>query len=159
MGGFLSAITGIGGLKDLVLGVLDKIKLDPTKKAEIQAQMEQNTFELQKIEADIRVKEQQYQENLVNSQKEIIIAEMGQGDNFTKRARPSIVYAGLLFIFINHVLPAIVTYAGGKQTPVVDLPANFWNAWELVVSVWAVGRTAERLGATNKVTKLITGKK
>ena len=37
----------------------------------------------------------------INASKEVIVAELQQSDNFTKRARPTVIYAGLLFILLE----------------------------------------------------------
>ena len=41
---------------------------------------------------------------LVNAQRDVIVAELEQGDKFTKRARPMIVYTGLAVLVFNHAL-------------------------------------------------------
>lgn len=88
----------------------------------------------------------------------IINAEMSQGDKFTKRARPSLVYFGLLVIFYNYcVIPTIMMINGTDVQP-FELPFEFWAAWGGVVGIWSGGRTVERLGFKNKTTKIITGR-
>ena len=82
----------------------------------------------------------------VQAGKEIIVAEMQQGDPYTKRAKPTLVYVGLFFIFLVHVaLPMWVFYAG-KPIPELSLPEEFWYAWASVVGIWSLGRTFERAG-------------
>jgi hypothetical protein len=112
--------------------------------------------------------------SVVNASKEIIVAELNQGDLYTKRARPTVIYAGLAMMFLTEVLiPAIVkiiqAFRVGQITEVqieaihqigqLDLPPEFWVAWGGVVSVYAVGRSAEKRGAVNKVVEWITGNK
>lgn len=92
----------------------------------------------------------------------IIIAEMNQGDNYTKRARPTVVYYGLVAITIDllarfsclafDLIPA-------KDIPTSFLPTEFWVAWGGIVSTWVVGRSAEKRGIRNKVVSLVTGNK
>jgi len=146
-------ITGLGSIADLAKGVLDKIwppDADPTEK--LKAQMA-----LQKV---IEARES----SILDAQKSIIVAEMQQGDKFTKRARPTVVYAGLAFIFLNNVVPKIALYVAalsGKVIPTMpqmELPTEFWWAWTSICSVWAVGRTMEKRGAEGKILSLITGK-
>ncbi len=86
-----------------------------------------------------------------------MVAELGQGDAYTKRARPTIVYAGLAFIFLVHVcLPMagwVAVVAAGSplpQTPPLSLPSEFWWAWTGVCGLYAVGRTMEKRGASLK---------
>lgn len=108
---------------------------------------------------------------LVNAQRDIIVAELQQGDKFTKRARPMVVYTGLAVIVFNHALiPFInrcvewyVLSQGGDLsafaalTP-INMPSVFWYSWSGVVSVYTVGRTAEKRGARGKLISWITGK-
>lgn len=95
----------------------------------------------------------------VKARMSVIVAELQQSDKYTKRARPSVVYMGLLFMLINHVLAPTVAQIVGADWKTVELPAEFWMAWGSVVSVWAVGRTAEKIGYTNKFTNIVTGNK
>ena len=83
---------------------------------------------------------------------------MNQGDSYTKRARPTIVYSGLLFIFFVHVLFPMVSWFKSTTLPELALPTEFWWAWTGVYSIWIVGRSTEKNGISNKVTSLITGK-
>ena len=94
---------------------------------------------------------------LVESKKAVIVAELNQGDNYTKRARPTVVYAGLVFIFIVHVLFPIVAFFCNKEMPTLTLPEEFWWAWGGICSAWVIGRSAEKRGVKNKVVNLITG--
>ena len=84
---------------------------------------------------------------------QVLTAELKQGDNFTKRARPTVVYAGLGFIAINHVvfpvtgrvLMAFFPEIVFDTSPLPDLPSEFWLAWGGICAVWAIGRTREKI--------------
>lgn len=144
---------GISQVIDSVSGVIDNFTLSKEEKQEFKLEMHNRMVQLE-MEA-----EESYRAEL-ESRTEIIKAEMAQGDLYTKRARPTIVYIGLLFIFIVHVLVPVVAYlTGGNLTELskLNLPAEFWWAWGTVVSVYGVGRTAEKMGISNKVTNLATG--
>lgn len=93
----------------------------------------------------------------LESRSEIIQAEMSQGDGYTKRARPSIIYAGLGFIFFVHVFLPSYAFFSERPTPDLSLPTEFWASWATVVSVYAAGRSAEKRGVRNKLTKIING--
>ena len=82
---------------------------------------------------------------------------MAQGDAFTKRARPSIVYMGLLFIGLVYVLFPIVGYFSKGELPKLELPSAFWTVWGDICSVWMIGRPAEKLFDGNKIVGMITG--
>jgi len=88
-----------------------------------------------------------------------MVAEMQQADTFTKRARPCLVYAGLVFIFLVHVAFPIIAYLSKETLPALSLPEEFWWAWSGVCGVWVLGRSAEKRGASGKLVGMITGSK
>ena len=103
----------------------------------------------------------------------IIVAEMQQGDNYTKRARPTVVYAGLVMIGINHVVfpiaARVIALLGDAAlisdiTPLlqpIELPTAFWAGWSGIVSTWVLGRSIEKGksgGRLGQIASLITGK-
>ncbi len=94
---------------------------------------------------------------ILATRREVMVAEMAQGDNYTKRARPTIVYAGLLFIALVHVLLPALAFLTGRPPPELRLPEEFWWAWSGVCGVWVVGRTMEKRGAAGPWTKILTG--
>jgi len=112
---------------------------------------------------------------VASASKDIIVAELQQGDKFTKRARPTIVYAGLGAIAFNHVLlPFLNRVAewiaiaksetgalpdGFSAMAPVELPVEFWVAWAGVVGVYSLGRSAEKRGARSQLVGWITGNK
>ena len=111
----------------------------------------------------------------VEGQRDIIVAEMVQGDNYTKRARPTLVYVGLAAMVVNNiVLPFVIdmimifyalnhfTIEQLKKLSEVgeyNMPAEFWIAWGGAVSIWSIGRSAERRGAIGRVLSMVTGNK
>lgn len=141
---------GITDVVDSVGNVIDKFTLSKEEKMEFKLEMQSR---LMKMESEL---EQTYRTEL-ESRSDIIKAEMAQGDNYTKRARPTIVYAGLLFVFLVYVLLPIIAYIANKEMPTISLPEQFWWAWGTVVGVYGIGRSTEKMGITNKVTNFITG--
>ena len=100
-----------------------------------------------------------FPDRMSEAQKSVMVAEMGQGDTYTKRARPTIVYAGLLFIFLVHVAFPIITYISGRALPELSLPTEFWWSYTGVCGVWIMGRSMEKNGANNKIVNMVTGSK
>ncbi len=76
---------------------------------------------------------------------------MQSGDNFTRRARPSVVYFGLIMIALDLFLRV---WKGMEVSTL--LPQEFWIAWGGIVSTWVVGRSAEKRGVRNKVVDFLT---
>jgi hypothetical protein len=156
MGFNLASILG-SNLGEVVKDVVGTFKLSPEKKAELQAEVDKNAHEIAVKEYELQVKLEDSVQSLIDAQKSIIVAEMQQADTFTKRARPMMVYAGLLFIFLNHVILPYISYFVGKNVPPIVLPDQFWWAWTGVCGIWMIGRSAEKMGNTSKLVKQITG--
>lgn len=118
----------------------------------IQLQKELETI-LQKRDSEI---EQTIRAELA-AKKDIMVAELQHGDTYTKRARPTVVYMGLACIVFNYCfVPTVQTLLDVKVDPFM-LPDAFWMAWGGVVSVYSLGRSAEKRGTRNKVTDFMTG--
>lgn len=127
-------------------------KFITTDQDRMQAQLELESLLQQRdseVEATMRKE--------LGAKERILVAELQQGDKFTKRARPSVVYFGLCMIFINYCLMPMIQY--WKELPITafDLPTEFWAAWGGIVATWSIGRSAEKRGTRNKVTSFIVG--
>jgi hypothetical protein len=109
-------------------------------------------IEMTKVQNSITEKQIELESNKIDATQAIIVAELNQTDNYTKRARPTIIYAGLSILFINHVvLPwtawfAINIFDKIAELPLIDLPSEFWLAWGGVCGVYAWGRSKEKIG-------------
>ena len=139
-------LTGIGSVASFAKSVVERVfppKMTDAEKAQAEMQLQEM---LQERETQV-----------IDAQKSIMVAEMQQSDAFTKRARPSIVYAGLVFIFLVHVLFPIVSWFSKETLPALVLPEQFWWAWTGVCSVWILGRSAEKRGVQSKLVGMITG--
>ena len=100
---------------------------------------------------------------MMQAKERILVAELTQEDPWTKRARPMVVYAGLAYIAVNYVIGPWLALALGSAPPAMPaLPTEFWWAWGGICGTWAVGRSAEKMGANGtigKVAAAITGGK
>ena len=72
---------------------------------------------------------------LIKAKSQIMIAELQQGDAYTKRARPTVIYVGLA---------AMIAQGFGHYTHFV-LPETFWYAWAGAVGVYSFGRSKEKI--------------
>ena len=141
-------IPGIGSVADFASGLLDRFwpkKMTEAEKKELQAKLT-NAIEERDVHRD-KIKA------------EVIKAELSQGDTYTKRARLTVVYMGLFFIFLVHVIFPIAAFFFQQKMPTLSLPGEFWYTWGGVCSVWMIGRTMERTGASNNILSAITGSK
>jgi len=84
----------------------------------------------------------------IQSKERILVAELQQGDNYTKRARPTIVYVGLIGAIVDAINYIDFT-----------MPSDFWYVWAGVCGVWIIGRSAEKVGSRGRLTAAVTGGK
>ena len=152
---FISKVMA-GGISELVGAVgtvIDSVHTSEEEKVEARLKVERAVSErMAVIESSIQARLKMVQG--------IIESEMQSGDSYTKRARPTLVYFGMLVIFLNHlVLPWVAHLTPGATVPDIVLPEEFWWAWSGVVGLWVVGRSAEKSGIANKATRTITGSK
>lgn len=164
---------GASDLIDKVGGVIDNLHLSGEEKQNFKLELQQV------IAARDSELEQTLRKNL-EAKERIIVAELAQGDSFTKRARPSVVYFGLVMIGLNYfVLPLALLVSGNfdkmqtcstsvvkEQTitncyraEIFPLPGEFWAAWGGIVATWAVGRSFEKAGFGGSMSKAVTGNK
>ena len=135
---------GLGSLVEQVGGVADKFITTGEEKQRFKLEMEGL---LQRREAEIEASVRQ----AMSAKEKILVAELNQGDGYTKRARPTVVYAGLAFIAFNY---CVVPLFG---LPPSELPQEFWLGWSGIVATWSVGRSFEKSGVSNKLVRGITG--
>lgn len=152
-------LTGIGSVADFAKSLVDRIfppNANPEEKLRAEMQMQQML--------------EDRENTVVQAKAAVMTAEMNQDDAYTKRGRPTIIYAGLVFIGLVHVAFPIIAWVwqmakGGTVTmPDLALPAEFWMAWGGAVSIYILGRSNEKGGiemggVLGKVYGMIGGKK
>ena len=139
-------LTGIGSVADAARAIIDKFLPDKMGDAE-------------KAQAKLQLQEllSRRETGIIEAHKQVLVAELNQGDAFTKRARPTVVYAGLVFILLVHVVFPMMSFFMEIDAPSLTLPGEFWWTWGGICSVWSVGRSMEKRGVSGTVTGLITG--
>lgn len=142
-GGASSIVSSVGD-------VVDRFVQTDDEKAKLKLALEQElTKKFQAVEESARTS--------LQARERILVAELQQGDTYTKRARPTVVYFGLVMIALNYfVVPLITQLALGKAEP-FPLPGEFWAAWGGIVGTWAIGRSFEKRGVNNQITRAVTG--
>ena len=141
-----------GGIIESVGKVADQFITTPDEKRKFELELEKIVGErFKELEATHRTE--------LEAKERILVAELTQTDNFTKRARPSVVYTGLGVIVVNYVLIPFITQVFSVEYKPVDLPTDFWVAWLALVGTWSIGRSFEKVGMQSKTTSLVTGSK
>lgn len=158
MSGWLGKIfsSGAGTLVESVGSTIDKFHTSKEEKALLKIELEKV---LQQRDSEV---EQTIRSEL-GAKERIIVAELNQGDRYTKRARPTFIYVGLGAIVFNYCLvPLIMLFMklAGVELEILafDLPVGFWSAWGGIVGSYAIGRSMEKRGNGGKVTELMTGR-
>ena len=152
--GILSALSG--GLIGQVGSLIDNLHTSQEEKEEAKIKMEEL---LQKRDAEI---EETIRTEL-QAKERVKVAEMNQSDNFTKRARPGVVWVGLGMMCVNFTVIPLIESLSGTALSVKNFPEEFWWAWSGVVATWSIGRSMERRGVSSnagrQAVSAITGSK
>lgn len=143
---WIGKILGGNPIGAVVGQVIDGIAGSSEEKARARVEIERLVAQRDAdIEATLRTE--------LEAKERVLTAELTQGDLYTKRARPTVVYGGLVMIAYNYCL------APALSVPRVELPMEFWAGWSGIVATWSIGRSMEKSGTSNKVTRAVTGSK
>ncbi len=150
--GLISNVLGasVGETVDKIAEAIDRFVTSDKERADLRIEFEKV------LQARYSESEQTLRAQL-GAQERILVAELQQDDNYTKRARPTIVYFGLLVIFFNYCLIPLAFGAAHAQPPPLTLPSEFWYAWGGVCGIYAIGRTKEKM-STQASVDVTTGK-
>jgi len=142
--------SGAGEFIKGIAGCVDKFVLTGEEKQKFQ-------LELAKITHEYYAQLEQTIAQELSSKEKVLVAELTQGDEYTKRARPTVVYFGLAVVAFNYCLVPLVSQLYDLKFTPLDLPQYFWYGWAGIVSTWSIGRTAEKMGAFHGMVQTITG--
>lgn len=131
----LSDVLGTS-LLDSVKNIIEQFHMSPDDKAKLQAQLEAQKDQFTAAEND-------YNAKLNDIAGQNIRAEEQSGDKFTERARPAVIWVGLLMFFWNYCL---VPTAGLHWHVVsIPIPDTFSEIWGVVVTGYVFSRSADKL--------------
>lgn len=147
----------------------DKVKQELLK-LQSDFQKSQNNFilDLERLNQQREEQLEKYIRQELETKKEVLLAELNQGDKYTKRARPTVVYVGLIFILLEvfglrHIILEAIADDGAQLQSLLDSSDKIFNtflwAWGGVLGVYSIGRSAEKRGVSNKWLRNITGAK
>lgn len=142
----------VSSLLSSVSNVIDQFHLSKEEKQQFQ-------LALEKLVNDKFIETEKTIRQELTSREKILVAELNQGDNYTKRARPTVVYFGLLMIGCNYLIVPLLSQLFEIQMEALSLPTEFWVAWGGVVSTWSVGRSFEKGNVSNSFSQRVTGSK
>lgn len=128
--------TLIGPAFDGLAKIIDNFHMSPDEKAQAQ----QAIADAQQ-KAQLAAQDYQVQLNSIAGQN--IRAEETSDDNFTKRARPAVVWMGNALIAWNYGLVPVLLLKWHASP--VTLPDAFWWTWGTVVTGYVFSRGAEKI--------------
>ena len=134
MGGLLASLASFG-VKDLVLGVLDRVKIPPEKKAEIELALIQNQTEVLKIESELNAK-------LVESVN-ATMREEAKSEHWAQWLwRPTVGFTFSAVLVNNFILyPYFAKYGMAS----IQIPAEVWTSILVVLGAAAATRGWEKV--------------
>lgn len=129
-----------GGLGKLVKEVIGSFKLDPAKKAEIEALVDQHEHEVRMKEMELQIKSMDAESKAIEIAGQNIRAETGSGDKFTSRARPSFIYIMIIILGWNYIAVPLF-----HHDPISLPEAIFWLFGSVMLG-YTGARTWEKIG-------------
>lgn len=139
--------SSISAVVEPIAETVDALHTSDEEKATAKASLESIVSE--RFEAQSRVIIE-----TVKARARLSAIEASSGDSYTRRARPTVVYVGLLVLVFNHALYPGLWTLFEVALPTIDLPSVFWLGWSGIVSTWSIGRSLEKRAAIAKDTNI-----
>ncbi|MFA8298868.1 MAG: 3TM-type holin [Hyphomicrobiales bacterium] len=130
----------------------EKLKKELLKiKIEQQQNEQRFILELEKMRMEKEAQLEKSVQAQIDSKKELMLEELKQEDKYTKRARPTVIYMGLIFIFLELIGLRLVIFDSLDVDPKIIESSNnifewFMTAWASVIGIYSIGRTVEKKG-------------
>jgi hypothetical protein len=124
-----------------------------TKKQEGKITEAELDAELKTLENTLATQVEMTYRQEVDAKAAVMVAELQQDDNYTKRARPTLLYSGLVAALLEGALKAYAFFGGlpeGMVPPASFFPAAFWASWAGVAGLYSIGRTVEKRAANGQ---------
>ena len=134
----------------------------------IQGEQKQNERNfLLRMEELTQLREKEIEQTIrqeLDAKKSVLMAELNQDDRYTKRARPTVVYVGLVFILLEllglrHIIMHYIEVDATIIANSDQIFKLFLGVWGSVLSVYSIGRSVEKRGTRKSWTSVITGSK
>lgn len=141
MGALVSALgSAIGPVFDGLTKVIGEFHMSPEEKAQAQQAIADAQAKTIQAAQDANIQ-------LNNIAGQNIRAEETNGDAFTSRARPAVIWVGVFAIFWDYCLLPTIAMVWSKALPPVILPDFVWGVWGTIVTGYVFNRTAEKVAA------------
>lgn len=141
-------IKGVSELLKSGFNLVDELHTSDEEKSEAKLKLQQMVLQHEQI-MESTITQQ------IKSREAIIVAEMQNGDNFTKRARPAVIYTFLGIVVLNYCIFPTVGHFLKMPMPQLELPKEAWNFFTVAFSVYGVGRTWEKVKGAGGIVKSV----
>ncbi len=157
MGGVLGKIgdfisSAVGNIFGPIADAVDRFVTTPDERNNIKEELlalrekhlqneRQFLLELRRLERERETELEQRIRSELDARKEVILAELNQGDKYTKRARPTVVYVGLGLILLELIgMRYLIFDWVGMQSSMIESSdavfKTFLIAWASVLGVY-----------------------
>ena len=116
--GLFNTLSGALGLKDLILGVIDRLKLAPEEKAKVQLALAEQEHELKKMEAQLEAR-------LADAAGANIRSEAASDGWLAKNSRPAFIFGAGMTIIANIWIPLVAQFTP-KSVQMLTIPEPFY---------------------------------
>ena len=127
-------------IKGPVFSIIDKLIPDPDLKAKLKAEIESKTLA--------------HEREVITAQRQILLAELGQGPLLTRSWRPVLMYVIILFLVIYGLVLPLADLVHGAPVAFKprwsDIPDGLWTLLSLGVGGYVGGRSLEKIAGTLK---------
>jgi hypothetical protein len=135
-----SLVPLVGAAFDGLTKIIGEFHMSPEEKAAAQQAIVNAQQQAQQAAND-------YQTQLNSIAGQNIRAEEQSGDKFTVRARPAVIWIGLIAILWDYCVVPTASMWSQKPLPSVLLPDMFWWTWGTVVTGYVFSRGMEKVAA------------
>ena len=151
---FWDILNPVSGLSKLVLDVMDRIKLPPEKRAEIELQMAAYAQDIKKLEMEYRAKELEANAKETDIAGQNIRAEIVSNSWVGRNWRPLFCMVLGMAICANIIVPMVANITG-RFVPLVEIPGELYMLFGFAFLGYGGLRSWEKVmeGRLNKAGK------
>jgi hypothetical protein len=135
--GILSTIFS-GGVANLFKAIMDEIKLNPEKKADLEMQMAQ-------LQAQAEQADRDYEAKLNDIAGQNIRTDSSSNDSFVRRARPAFLWIMAIAIGTNLLFFPLVNLATGRGLTPLIIPDIYLDLYKVAFLGYVAARSVEKV--------------
>jgi len=138
----MSIFSFLGGIVGPIGKIIDDVTTSEEERLGARAK-------LAEVENILRVRLLEYEDNLAQSRRDIVVAEIKSQSWLARNWRPMTMISFVIIIINNYILVPYAT-AFGASIPALDIPPGMWALLNVGIGGYIVGRSAEKAVKTWK---------